>query len=61
MVWINNKHYNAKSYPKEARGGAMCNCKKCRKYTEEPLVCPVCGCKVLSGATSCCSCGWYKK
>jgi hypothetical protein len=31
MVWVNNKHYNAKSYPREAYGGAMCMCARCTK------------------------------
>jgi hypothetical protein len=31
MVWINNRHYNAKSYPREAYGGARCVCVRCRK------------------------------
>jgi hypothetical protein len=31
MVWINDKCYNAKSYPREAYGGAMCTCARCTK------------------------------
>jgi hypothetical protein len=31
MVWMNNEHHNAKSYPPEARGGAICNCVRCTK------------------------------
>jgi hypothetical protein len=38
MVWINNEHYNAKSYPREAYGGAMCLCARCAKSRENKAV-----------------------
>lgn len=40
MVWINNQHYNAKSYPKEAYGGAICMCPDCmqRRHSESRKV-----------------------
>jgi len=34
MAWINTQHYNAKSYPREAYGGAMCMCARCTKARE---------------------------
>jgi len=37
MVWVNNKHYNAKSCPPEARGGAMCTCARCRSRRRREL------------------------
>jgi len=35
MVWVNNKHYNAKSYPYEAYGGAMCTCAACKQLRKD--------------------------
>jgi len=35
MVWINNRHYNAKSYPPEAHGGAICVCARCKKSSRD--------------------------
>jgi hypothetical protein len=35
MVWINNEHYNAKSYPPGAYGGAICMCARCQKSRED--------------------------
>jgi hypothetical protein len=35
MVWVNDKHYNAKSYPREAYGGAMCMCARCTKSRKD--------------------------
>lgn len=38
MVRINTQHYNAKSYPREAYGGAMCMCARCAKSREDRAV-----------------------
>jgi len=38
MVWVNDKHHNAKSYPREAYGGAMCICARCAKSREDKAV-----------------------
>jgi hypothetical protein len=35
MVWVNNKYYNAKSYPHEAYGGAMCMYARCKKLRRD--------------------------
>jgi len=37
MVWINDKGYDAKSYPVEARGGAICRSSKRLKEQEEKI------------------------
>jgi hypothetical protein len=38
MVWMNNEHYNAKSYPREAYGGAICNCVRCTKARKDRTI-----------------------
>jgi hypothetical protein len=38
MVWVNDKHYNAKSYPREAYGGAICNCVRCTKARKDRTI-----------------------
>jgi len=65
MVWINNEHYNAKSYPREAYGGAMCMCARCQSKNhhehESMKSCPVCGAELPSGMNSCPACKWGGK
>jgi len=60
MVWTNNEHYTAKSYPYERYGGEMCTCTRCQDHT---LIknCPVCGEKLPSGMQGCPSCKWARE
>jgi len=72
MVWINDKGYDAKSYPVEARGGAICMRSKRGKDREEKIriaarrryksikKCPVCGSELPPDMSGCPACKWER-